>query len=83
MAEFLLGMLGMLLMISAFVCGIVLGVKYGPTRNVRTDDEESLSVEEREAKRRKREEEQLAFEAQMNYSPAVAYRMTREEREEL
>ena len=82
MAEFLLGMLGMLLMLSAFVCGIVLGVKYGPNKNVRAEEEE-LSVEEREEKKRRREEEQLAFEAQMNYSPAVAYRMTREEREEL
>lgn len=80
MTEILMGMFGALLMISAFFCGIVLGVKQGASKKVYSSKDEE-SEEEKELKRRKAVAEQIAFEAQMNYSPDVAYRMNGEGRE--
>ena len=78
MLDILLGIIGMAIVICAFIAGVFFSKYILAKPEVFSSETDDLSEEEKEAKRKEMIAEQDAFKAQMTYGADMAYRIESE-----
>ena len=78
MLDILLGIIGMAIVICAFIAGVFFARYFLAKPDVFSAEEDDLTEEEKEAKRKAMIAEQNAFKAQMAYGADMAYRIETE-----